>query len=209
MIGVARVVDSSSFKSPQTGFIYTNYRLNFTEVWKGESSPGFLLTKPGGTVGTKKGTIPGHEYELNPGEEVVVFATPSTIGNHVPIGIHQGLYRVSREAGSPVYPVSEYRTGPGTGSTFTLQALKAEVYQALGKPVEFRPAPAAPSGSETPREAAAKADPGPEGPAPAAAPAVPRESEGAPRWIGMAAVGVLLGAVAVLALRRRISRPHG
>src|SRR5262249_5533374 len=146
----------------RNNFIYTDFRLDFSEIWKGQPGNNFILVKAGGSVGGKTASTPGHEYILNPGEKIVVFATPSSFGNHNVIGIHQGLYRVGKGEDSPLYQVTTFPFGPGAGSLLKLQGLKDEVYRALGKPGESRP----PSPPEKPEEkrvekAAPAADPVP------------------------------------------------
>jgi hypothetical protein len=211
VIGVATVVSAIPHEEPRNGFVYTNFRLEFSEVWKGEAGPAFILMKPGGTVGAIRSSIPGHEYILNPGERIVVFATPSDLGNHVPIGIHQGLYRVGTEKGSPLYRVTQFPFGPGKGSALMLQSLKDDVYRSLGKPVESRPAPEprlpAPlePGSPPavpPREAAPPQEPTPGAP-------LGSSSAGVLRGIGFLVVCLLLAAAAGFFFLKRKSPPQG
>jgi hypothetical protein len=204
VIGVATVVSAIPHEEPRNGFVYTDFRLEFSEVWKGEAGPAFILMKPGGTVGANRSSVPGHEYILNPGERIVVFATPSDLGNHVPIGIHQGLYRVGTEKGSPLYRVTQFPFGPGKGSALTLQSLKDDVYRSLGKPVESRPAPVEPGTPPAvpPREAAPSQEPAPK------APPGSSSAEGS-RGIGFLVVCLFLAAAAGFFFLKRKSPPQG
>lgn len=143
VIGVATVDSAIPHLEPRDGFINTDLHLTFSEVWKGEASPAFILIKPGGEIQGRKAAIPGHEFEIKLGEQVVVFATPSSLGNHVIMGLRQGLYRVGKGENPPLFRVSEFPHGPGSHSSLTLSDLKGQVYTLLGKPVESKPAPKA------------------------------------------------------------------
>jgi hypothetical protein len=211
VIGVATVVSAIPHVEPRNGFVYTDFRLNFSEVWKGDAGPAFILTKPGGTVGTNKGSVPGHEYVLKPGEQIVVFATPSDLGNHVPIGIHQGLYRIGKDEASSLYRVTQFPFGPGKTSSLTLQSLKDEVYRSLGKPLDSRPGPdrAVPAPLDPDKKAHSPIpDPAP---APETTPTVPREAAPPepPRGIAFLLVCLLLAAVGGVLFLKRKPRPPG
>jgi len=209
VVGVATVISAIPHLEERNGFVYTDFRLNFSEVWKGQASPEFILMKPGGTAQGIKGSIPGHEYKLNPGEKVVVFASPSNLGNHVVVGIHQGLYRIGKEANAPLYRVTQYPFGPGKDSDVTLQALKDEVYRSLGKPVESRPSP---DGATPPRTIPDKRTDPPEAPpkqdATSPAPTV-TPPDGTPRWIGLLIICVFLTAVLGVLFWKRKSPSRG
>jgi len=209
VVGVATVVSAIPHLEERNGFVYTDFRLDFSEVWKGQASPEFILMKPGGTVQGIKGSIPGHEYKLNPGEKVVVFASPSNLGNHVVVGIHQGLYRVGKEANAPLYRVTQYPFGPGKDSDLTLQALKDEVYRSLGKPVESRPSR---DGATPPRTSPDKDSTVPES-TPKQEPTVPTPTqpppEGTPRWMGMLMICVFLAAVVGVIFWKRKVQSQG
>ncbi len=205
VIGVATVVSATPHEEPRNGFVYTDFRLNFSEVWKGEAGPAFILMKPGGTVGSNRSRVPGHEYLLTPGEQIVVFATPSDLGNHVPIGIHQGLYRVAAEERSPLYRVTQFPFGPGKDSALTLQSLKDDVYRALGKPLNARPAPA---DRRTPPGIPSHESATPQQESTSTVPPASSSAEG-PRWMGILVAGLLLATVAGILLLRKKPPPQG
>jgi hypothetical protein len=150
VIGVATVQSATPRLEPRTGMICTDFRLAFSDVWKGDPGREFVLVKPGGELQGEKVTVPGHEFVLKPGEPIVVFASPSNLGNHVVIGLRQGLYRVGSGSEQPVFRVSEHPLKAGSSSALTLRALKDEVWRALGRPVEPAPDPprANPSSTE-------------------------------------------------------------
>lgn len=150
VIGVATLRSSVCRVEERSGAICTDLTVSFSEVWKGEATPNFILVKPGGRIGDRGSTIPGQEYLLKVGEELVVFASPNKFGNHSPIGIRQGLYRVGPGPDHPLFRVSEYPESAGTSSPLTLQALKDEVRRALGRPVDSPATPTPPRPSSTP-----------------------------------------------------------
>lgn len=159
--GVATVQDSRSRHDPRTGFIYTDHSLKFEEVWKGSPSDPFILTQAGGQVGDQRAAIAGHHFTFRPGERIVVFAVPSHLGNHVLIGIRQGLYRVEGDPAEPrVRRDTEARSG------MTLAELREEVARALGRPRGVEPAPKAPAPSGTPPPSTSETAPGTGIPAP-------------------------------------------
>ena len=136
-------------------------------------------------------TVPGHEYLLKVGEELVVFAMPHQFGNYTVMGIRQGLYRVGQGPDHPLFRVSEYPEAAGKTSTLTLQDLKDQVWRALGRPVEPRAIP--PSQTTPPsKEGTAPAEPSPAAPiSPAQAPAPASVPEGQ-SWAGLAGWAVLI-----------------
>jgi len=207
VIGVATVRSIASRLESRTGMICTDYTLSFSEVWKGEAGPEFLLVRMGGRLGQDSVTLPGFEFDLRTGEELVVFAYPSKLGNHVTVGLHQGLYRVGQGPDRPLFRVSEFPLSAGQTSTLTLQGLKDQVWRALGRPTEqLRVRPLAPPVAP----AMEKVDRGSAGNA--AAPELPSESGAVPAspaggglrsWAGLLALGLVLGVGAGVVIFRR------
>src|SRR5262249_30842518 len=127
VIGVATVSSATVREETRNGLICTDFRLNFTQVWKGDPGREFVLVKAGGQLPNgQKTPLPGHEYVLKPEESVVIFASPSKLGNHVVIGLHQGLYRVGSGVEPSVYRVTEHPLRIGKTPTRTLRDLKDE-----------------------------------------------------------------------------------
>jgi hypothetical protein len=203
--GVATVQDSRSRHDPRTGFIYTDHSLKFEEVWKGSPSDPFILTQAGGQVGDQRAAIAGHHFTFRPGERIVVFAVPSHLGNHVLIGIRQGLYRVEEDKPEPrVRRDTEARSG------MTLAELREEVARVLGRDSGGDPAPRPPAPSGTPRppgsESAPQAERPPSRPPHTAPPATPEE--GLPSSALAAAALILAAAAAVAMGLRRKGKLH-
>lgn len=193
IIGVARVESAVCRTDPRNNMIYTDHALRFSEVWKGEVRGGFVLMKAGGTIGTRSTAVAGEEYSLKHGEEILVFATRSSFGNHVVLGLRQGLYR-KRGPGVDAPFLRESEAGRGVPKT--LPELREAVYKALGK--------------ELPAEEP-EASTSPEPPAPATTTSDDSRSRGTsndvssrrpwPELLGLAAL--LAAAAAVLARRTK------
>jgi hypothetical protein len=209
VVGVATVRSATPREEPRNGLICTDIRLEFSEVWKGDPGREFILVKPGGQIGEEKTTVPGHEYALSPGESVVVFGSPSKLGNHNVIGIRQGLYRIGPGSEKPLFRVSEHPWGAGKTSILTLKALKDDVWRALGRPVEPEPEPAptrpALPPSDRPSEHGAAWPPAPSTPA---APVPPPPSEGSHggAWLVLALIPVI-GLTVLIFRKKRSTNP--
>jgi hypothetical protein len=104
----ARVTGSSASQIGPT--IYTHYKLQVTETWKG-TAPGEVLL-PGGAVSGLRQSFPGVP-QLSTGSEYVLFVwTSSSTGiNHI-IGFSQGIFNVSQQADG-----SMLASRPATGET--------------------------------------------------------------------------------------------
>ena len=140
VVGVAVVQGSTVRQDPRNGMIYTDYSLKFGEVWKGTPSDPFLLTQAGGRIGDVAASIAGHEYTLEPGQKLVVFASLN-LGRHVVIGIRHGLYRVGEGTDPRLTRLSEASASP-----LTLRQLKEQTYRIMGR----SPDPVPPGGASTP-----------------------------------------------------------
>ena len=94
----ARVVDSSAGLVGSS--VYTHYKLNVSEVWKGESPSEVAL--PGGTVNGRSESYPGVP-ELRVGAEYVLFLwTSRTTGITHLVGLSQGLFELTSQDGAAV-----------------------------------------------------------------------------------------------------------
>lgn len=99
----ARVTGSSAAisKASGTATIYTHYKLEVSEIWKG--APVTEVTMPGGTVNGQQQSFPGVP-ELRVGAEYVLFLWKSpTTGIIHTIGLTQGVFEVTKQAdGAPL-----------------------------------------------------------------------------------------------------------
>lgn len=87
----ARVTGSSASSSGST--IYTHYRLNVVETWKGKPATEVMI--PGGIASGSRQSFPGVP-ELTVGSEYILFlwTSPSTGIVHL-VGLNQGIYNVA------------------------------------------------------------------------------------------------------------------
>lgn len=94
----ARVTGSSARLHGST--IYTHYRLEVAETWKGRAVTEVMI--PGGLVGRSRQTFPGVP-ELTAGSEYLLFLWTSPTGITHLIGLTQGLFSVTADAdGAPL-----------------------------------------------------------------------------------------------------------
>ena len=93
---IVRASVTASYTSVVSSTIYTHYRLQVSEVWKGIPVSEVML--PGGVANGTKQSFPGVP-ELSSGSEYVLFLwkSSSTGITHV-LGLTQGLYNVNRQA---------------------------------------------------------------------------------------------------------------
>jgi hypothetical protein len=90
----ARVASSSASLTGST--IYTHYKLQISETWKG--TPGAEVMLPGGVTGGYRQSFPGVPA-LQTGAEYVLFLwKSSTTGITHVIGLSQGIFNVSQQA---------------------------------------------------------------------------------------------------------------
>jgi hypothetical protein len=96
----ARVVSSSAaFRGPATnaGMIYTWYKLQVIERWKGGTSAQAQVAVPGGEVAGFRQTIAGAPV-LETGKEYVLFIWTSPRGLPQIIGLTQGLFDLKSDS---------------------------------------------------------------------------------------------------------------
>jgi hypothetical protein len=165
--GVAVVNRVAARLDPANGMIYTDAFLRFSEVWKGRADGEFLLTRTGGTLGETTVSAVGFDYTLEPGQEIVIFAVPSTAGGHVVVGMTQGLYRVEPGPGRLLRRESE------RGATLPLNELRGEVLRLTGRTLERPPPPATPGAPAPSAGPLPEAAPAPSGTAGKSAPETP------------------------------------
>jgi hypothetical protein len=89
----ARVTSSSASFTGST--IYTHYKLQTTETWKG--FPAAEVMVPGGVAGNYRQSYPGMPT-LQTGTEYVLFLWTSSTGITHLVGLNQGIYNVSQLA---------------------------------------------------------------------------------------------------------------
>lgn len=206
--GVAKVQSQSVRLNPTNNVIYTDYVLKFSDVWKGDPSEPYILSRTGGRLGDRSGSLPGHDYELKDGDAIVVFAHPNPQGTNVVIGMHQGLFHVDAGSNPLVHrvlaPPSERR------SSLTLQALKEEVFRASGRPWKSSASPVIPPETGKAYGTVAASNPVPAIPPTPIDPArLPPPAESTGNTQGVIWAGVLIIAAVAFVLIRKLRTSPG
>jgi len=91
-----RVLDSHTSSSGQ--FIWTHYRVEVLESWKGNPAPEIVVSEPGGTWNGVTMEISG-AVQFRPGEELVLFLYKTPIGYWRTTGFWQGKFNVKEASG--------------------------------------------------------------------------------------------------------------
>lgn len=92
---------AGSYAAARGPVIYTHYRVQVTEKWKGEDVPQLDIVVPGGAVGGLRQSFSGAPL-LAPGTDYVLFLWRSKSGLTHIIGFSQGLFTVKPDAhGTP------------------------------------------------------------------------------------------------------------
>lgn len=126
----AHVIGSSATVSTTTGSptIYTHYKLDVSEVWKGSAAAEVML--PGGDVNGMKQTFPGVPA-LRVGAEYVLFLwkSPSTGIMHT-VGLTQGIFETTARSDGSIM-VGRRRSGElmldASGHRVTDQAISMKL----------------------------------------------------------------------------------
>jgi hypothetical protein len=90
---IVRATVTSSSASFTGSTIYTHYKLNVSETWKGVAEPEVMI--PGGVANGLRQTFPGLP-QLQIGSEYVLFLWKSTAGVIHVLGFSQGVFNVSQ-----------------------------------------------------------------------------------------------------------------
>ena len=98
--GIVRAKVVSSYAAVRGGDVYTYYRLEVTESWKGPRPAEVAV--PGGVLKGVRQSIAGVPY-LTPGEDYLLFLWTGKSGLTQVIGMSQGVFGVKVDAsGNPV-----------------------------------------------------------------------------------------------------------
>jgi hypothetical protein len=205
--GVATVQSITARVNPTNNMIYTDHVLKFSDVWKGEPADPFILTKVGGQLGGRTVSVPGHEFKLNVGDSIAVFAMKNQFGDYVTLGIHDGLFRVDPSGNNLVRPVLASKSE--LLHPMTLLALREKAFRALGRPWTEPPKLIAPPKTPKPFGAAAP-DPAvaPSDPSTPQSPSGVAEPRGNHAWVVVAGLLILAAIVAVFIRRKSKAEPN-
>ena len=100
----ARVLDS--YAAQHGSIIYTHYRLQVAEWWKGSGGEALDIVTPGGALGAARQVFAGSP-QLVPGAEHVLFLWTGSNGLTQIVGLTQGLFKLSRDANGQVVATRE------------------------------------------------------------------------------------------------------
>jgi hypothetical protein len=85
----------SSYTAMQGATIYTHYRVQVSEVWKGANQQTVDVMLPGGMMNGLRQSFAGVP-QLNAGDEYVMFLWTGKSGNTQLLGLTQGLFAVTQ-----------------------------------------------------------------------------------------------------------------
>ncbi len=100
-----------SYAAQSESIIYTHYRLQVVEWWKGSGGEAAEVVTPGGAVGASRQVFSGAP-QLVMGGEYVLFLWRGPSGLTHIVGLSQGLFKVSRDANGQVIATREASAGP-------------------------------------------------------------------------------------------------
>ena len=101
--------------------IYTLYRVQVSDRWKGSGQSSMEIAVPGGEWNGYRQTVPGAP-RMNVGQEYVVFVWTAANGVNHTIGMSQGILEV--------------RVGPNGETLLVRGRTDAEIVDSQGKPVD-------------------------------------------------------------------------
>ncbi len=87
----------SSYAAPHGAVIYTHYRIDVAERWKGPEGSTLDVVVPGGVAGALRQTISGAP-RLTPGSEYLLFLWTGTSGLTHVMGLSQGVFSINKNA---------------------------------------------------------------------------------------------------------------
>lgn len=91
----------SSYAAMHGSTIYTHYRIQVSEVWKGSGQGSVEVMLPGGVLNGVRQSFAGVPW-LNTGSEYVMFLWTGKSGYTQLLGLTQGLFDVSRDASGEI-----------------------------------------------------------------------------------------------------------
>jgi len=115
--------------------IYTHYRVNVLEQWKGATQSAADVLVPGGVAKGIRQTYPGAP-QLNVGQEYVLFLWTSSKGETYTIGFTQGVFSLPASVSGQVMavqaPTTETMLDPVTGRVVNSQPISMPFSRLVG-----------------------------------------------------------------------------
>jgi hypothetical protein len=124
-----KVLDS--YAAPQGSMIYTHYRVQVLERWKGTSPAIVEVMVPGGAANGLRQTFAGVP-DLAEGKSYVMFLWSGKSGAPQLIGLNQGLFDVTRDANGTLFasrPMSTEQMLDSTGRAVQDQPVRLDFRQ--------------------------------------------------------------------------------
>jgi hypothetical protein len=129
-----------TYTAPSGRVIYTHFRIQVTEQWKGRSSPALDIVVPGGASGGFRQSFSGAP-SIKPNAEYVFFLWQSRTGLTHVIGLSQGLFSLKPGASGDLTALRTATTEPLMDSvghlvqpeaiSMTLKSLRDRVQRVL------------------------------------------------------------------------------
>jgi hypothetical protein len=127
---IARVRISGSFSAWRGPVIYTYYRVQVVERWKGAGDGSIDVALPGGTVNNSRQDYPGTP-QLTEGKEYLLFLWTSRSGLTQIIGLTQGLFDLSQDSTGVLSAIRAASTNsmldPHTGRSVKDQPIRMQL----------------------------------------------------------------------------------
>ena len=127
---IARVRVTGSYAAWRGPVIYTYYRAQILERWKGPGGASVEVALPGGTAGGSRQDYPGTP-QLAEGKEYLIFLWTSRSGLTQIIGLTQGLFDLSQDGDGTLSAVRAASTNsmldPRTGQTIKDQPIRMQL----------------------------------------------------------------------------------
>src|SRR6202453_1441368 len=133
----ARCLENST--AWDAGEIWTFTTYEPTEVWKGSAPPRVSVRLLGGRIGNLTSNVSGVP-RFHAGEDVVLFLTPTTLGDFSVVSWVQGTFRHSQSFFARIALASGCRAAPGSGSAKMKRAIACLTIALFSAAMIFTPA---------------------------------------------------------------------
>jgi hypothetical protein len=123
---------AGSYDAFRGQLIYTHYRIEILERWKGPQQASVEVMVPGGSVGAVRQSYSGAP-QLKRGQEYVLFLWTGRSGTTQVIGFTQGLFQLSKSGGQDWIALrpaaTETMLEPGTGRVVRDEPLRMRLQE--------------------------------------------------------------------------------
>ncbi len=127
---------AGSYAAYRGSVIYTHFKVDVVESWKGASQSAVDVLVPGGAVNGIRQTYPGAP-QLNAGQEYVLFLWTSSAGATYTLGFTQGIFSLPKDASGQTIavraPTTETLLEPVTGRALKDEPLRMPLSQLVAR----------------------------------------------------------------------------